>query len=80
VPYAGLRAGDAVVTGKVDVPALIDNILQLLPDTQTIAVVMGTSRNDRHSCRLTAFQATPLVVSSTRAKIGGVSGLRGAGS
>jgi len=37
------RPGDAVVAGRVDLPALVDNILQLLPDTSTIAVVVGAS-------------------------------------
>lgn len=37
------RPGDAVVAGRVDLPRLVDNILQLLPLTETIAVVIGAS-------------------------------------
>ena len=38
---------DAVVAGKVNLPSLIDNILQLLPETETIAVVIGASELER---------------------------------
>ena len=41
---AALRANDAAVVGKVDLPRLFENIFQLLPDTTTIAVVTGASR------------------------------------
>lgn len=41
---AALRPGDAAVTGKVELPRLFENIFQLLPDTTTIAVVIGSSR------------------------------------
>lgn len=44
---AGLRPGDAVVAGKVDLPGLVENILRLLPDTETIAVVVGASELER---------------------------------
>ena len=37
----------AVVAGKVDLPSLVENILQLLPDTETIAVVVGASELER---------------------------------
>jgi signal transduction histidine kinase len=37
----------AVVAGKVDLPSLVGNILQLLPDTETIAVVVGASELER---------------------------------
>ncbi len=40
---APLRPNDAAVVGKVDLPRLFENVLQLLPDTQTIAVVIGAS-------------------------------------
>ena len=36
-----------VVAGRVDLPKLVDNILQLLPDTETIAVVVGASEHER---------------------------------
>lgn len=57
VVYAGLDVrvvqrltiapADAVVAGKVDIPALIDNILRVLPETRTIAVVIGTTEAER---------------------------------
>ncbi len=42
-----LLPGDAVVAGKLDLPALVGNILQVLPETQTIAVVVGASELER---------------------------------
>ncbi len=44
---AGLRPNDAVVAGRIHLPRLIENILQLLPDTETIAVVVGASELER---------------------------------
>jgi len=44
---APLRANDAAVVGKVDLPRLLDNVLRLLPETQTVAVVIGTSEFER---------------------------------
>jgi signal transduction histidine kinase len=41
------RPEDAVVAGRIDFPALVGNILQVLPETQTIAVVHGTSDQER---------------------------------
>jgi signal transduction histidine kinase len=38
---------DAVVAGKVDLPALAENILQLLPQTETIAVVIGATELEK---------------------------------
>jgi signal transduction histidine kinase len=42
-----LRAGDAVVVVNQDPPGLVKNILRVLPDTQTIAVVLGDSPLER---------------------------------
>jgi signal transduction histidine kinase len=42
-----LRAEDAVVAGRQDLPRLVGNILQVLPDTTTIAVVAGDSPLER---------------------------------
>jgi signal transduction histidine kinase len=42
-----LRAGDAVVAVNQDPPGLVKNILRVLPDTQTIAVVLGDSPLER---------------------------------
>jgi signal transduction histidine kinase len=44
---AALRASDAAILGKVDLPLLVDNILRLLPETKTIAVVIGASDLER---------------------------------
>jgi signal transduction histidine kinase len=42
-----LQPADAVVAGKVDLPGLVQNILQLLPKTETIAVIVGASELER---------------------------------
>lgn len=42
-----LLPSDALVAGKLDLPALVGNILQVLPETQTIAVVVGASELER---------------------------------
>jgi signal transduction histidine kinase len=47
VRKSALRAGDAVVAIRLDLPALVKNILRVLPDTQTIAVVLGDSPLER---------------------------------
>ena len=47
VQQVALAPGDAVVGGRVDLPGLVENILQVLPDTQTIAVVVGASELER---------------------------------
>ncbi len=44
---SALRAGDALVASNFDVPKSVDNILRLLPDTQTIVVVLGDSPTER---------------------------------
>lgn len=44
---APLQRGDAVVAGKIDSVKLIDNILQLLPATERISVVLGTTDLER---------------------------------
>ena len=43
VQYSKLTENDAVVAVWIDYPAAFDNILQLLPDTKNIAIVVGTS-------------------------------------
>lgn len=48
VPTSGLRAGDTVVASHHNLPALVDNILQVLPDTQRIVVVLGDSPLERY--------------------------------
>ncbi len=44
---SALRPGDAVVALHQHLPGLIDNILRLLPDTQTIVVVIGDTALER---------------------------------
>jgi signal transduction histidine kinase len=43
VPPDGLTENDAVVPFDIKIPALMENILQVLPNTETVAVVVGTS-------------------------------------
>jgi signal transduction histidine kinase len=40
---AALLPNDAAIAGKLDFPFMIESILRVLPDTQTIAVVIGAS-------------------------------------
>jgi signal transduction histidine kinase len=47
VQQLAFEPADAVVAGKVDLPALAENILQLLPQTETIAVVIGATELER---------------------------------
>ena len=47
VHKSALRAGDSVVAVHQDLPRLVDNILRVLPDTQTIAIVLGDSPLER---------------------------------
>lgn len=47
-PKSALRAGDALVGIRQDLPRYVANILQVLPDTQRIAVVIGDSPLERY--------------------------------
>jgi signal transduction histidine kinase len=47
VQKSALRGGDAVVAIHQHLPGLIENILRVLPDTQTIAVVIGDTPLER---------------------------------
>jgi signal transduction histidine kinase/ABC-type uncharacterized transport system substrate-binding protein len=47
IRLADLTPHDAVVAATTDFSASIDNILRVLPDTKTIAVVIGNSPNER---------------------------------
>ena len=47
VRFTDLTPHDTVVAGAADFSASIDNILRVLPDTKTIAVVIGNSPNER---------------------------------
>src|SRR5215212_574368 len=43
-----LTENDAVAGVAADFPAVINNILRVLPNTKTVAVVMGNSPNERY--------------------------------
>ena len=47
VQRSSLTENDIVVAVAADFPAVIENILRVLPDTKTVAVVMGDSPNER---------------------------------
>jgi signal transduction histidine kinase len=47
IQHSILTDNDAVVAVAHDFPAIIENILRVLPDTKTIAVVIGESPNEK---------------------------------
>jgi signal transduction histidine kinase len=47
VPQAGLRPGDIVLPAETDPPRVVESMLRVLPQTQTIAVVIGDSPVER---------------------------------
>jgi signal transduction histidine kinase len=47
VQFASLSKNDAVVPVRIDYPAAIENILQVLPDTKNVMVVVGTSPTEQ---------------------------------
>jgi signal transduction histidine kinase len=47
VAHDPLTANDAAVLVANDVPAMVENIFQVLPDTETVAVVIGSSPLER---------------------------------
>ena len=47
VDQSTLSEQDAVVALRLDFPALFDNILRLLPETKTIAIIVGKAPNER---------------------------------
>ena len=48
---AALAANDAVVSVKIDLKGIVDNILQLLPETSHIGLIIGDSPIDRYWAR-----------------------------
>ena len=46
IQYSSLTDNDAVVAIAQNYPAIIENILHVLPDTKTVAVVIGNSPNE----------------------------------
>src|SRR4029077_15338436 len=47
VQFASLSKNDAVVPVRIDYPAAIENILQVLPDTKNVMGVVGTSPTEQ---------------------------------
>ncbi len=47
VQFSALSKNDAVVPVRIDYLAAIENILQVLPDTKNVTVVVGTSPNEQ---------------------------------
>jgi len=47
VQESALTENDTVVAVRQDIPVLFGNILKVLPDTKTVAVVIGNSPNER---------------------------------
>jgi signal transduction histidine kinase len=47
VQYSDLTKNDAVVPIQINYKALIENVLDVLPDTRNVAIVNGTSLNER---------------------------------
>jgi signal transduction histidine kinase len=60
VRYSDLTANDAVVAVKIDYLAAIKNILQVLPDTERVAVVVGTSPVEQFWRKEIAKEVKPL--------------------
>jgi signal transduction histidine kinase len=60
IQRTALSDNDAVVPVWIDIPAIFGNILQVLPDTGTIAVVIGNSPNERFWVREMESQLEPL--------------------
>ena len=48
VPFAGLAENDTAVAIMIDITGVVDNILQVLPATNNIAVVIGNSPIEKY--------------------------------
>jgi signal transduction histidine kinase len=60
VQYSSLTANDTVVALRINYLAAIENILQVLPDTKNVTVVVGTSPIERFWKDAIAKEAAPL--------------------
>ena len=60
VQYSTLTENDAVVAVGIDYLAAFENILQVLPDTKTVAVVVGTSPVEKFWADVIARTVKPL--------------------
>jgi hypothetical protein len=47
VQYSSLTANDAVVALRINYLSAFENILQVLPDTKDVIVIVGTSPIDK---------------------------------
>jgi hypothetical protein len=56
---AALTPNDATVPSVLDLPKLVENILQVLPDTNNIAFVIGASPLERFGCKRCARRSSP---------------------
>lgn len=48
VPRAALRPGDSVVANRIELPMVFDNVVRVLPDVTTIAVILGATPLERY--------------------------------
>ena len=48
IPRSGLNANEAAVGSSISFAAIVENILQLLPETTNVAVVIGSSRAEKY--------------------------------
>ncbi len=60
VQYEKLTDNDAVVPVTIDIPALFKNIMRVLPDTKTIAIVNGVSPIERFWTEAMRRELAPL--------------------
>jgi signal transduction histidine kinase len=60
VQYENLTGNDVVVPVTIDIPALFENIMRVLPDTTTIAIVNGVSPIERFWTEEMRRQLAPL--------------------
>src|SRR5262245_45170903 len=60
VQYSSLTANDAVVAVRINYLAAVENILQVLPDTKDVIVVVGTSPIEKFWKEAIAKEAEPL--------------------
>ncbi len=60
VQYSSLTANDAVVALRIDYLSAFENILQVLPDTKNVIVVVGTSPIEKFWKEAIGKQAEPL--------------------
>jgi signal transduction histidine kinase len=60
IQYSSLTASDAVVPIRIDFLALMNNVLQVLPDTKDVAVIVGTTPVEQFWREEIRKEVTPL--------------------